>query len=148
MKKCLILLSLAIVSLSSASYAQSISEDDFSGTTWTVSNTDLLPMPASVDEETKKAFQMMVDSFKGSEFVFQADKTFQLKIDENAPVVQAELVDLKPKQWNLNTSENLIQLSPVGKSNVVMTINVKFQSGKILFWVMDSPFLLYMEQKD
>ena len=121
---------------------QSLSREHITGT-WTAKEI-FFSEPVGKTSEEKSAVEKTKRGLINSQFIFQPNGIFLLRLPAGAPAEFRELEGMNNKMWHIRAKERKVFVGSIDED--LMTINVKFDAGTYYFLISDSPLMLKMER--
>jgi len=122
--------------------SQTLSREQIVGT-WTAKEISFSE-PIGKTGEEKSAVEKTKRGLMNSQFIFQHNGLFFLRLPANAPTEFRELEGMNNKMWHIKAKERRVFVGSLDED--LMTINVKVANGAYYFWIKDSPLVLRMER--
>jgi hypothetical protein len=121
---------------------QTLSREQIVGT-WTAKEISFTePMGRTQDE--KSTVEKTRRGLINSQFVFQHNGLFLLRLPSGAPSEFRELESMNNKMWHIKSKERMVFVGSLDED--LMTINVKIANGSYYFQIRDTPLVLRMER--
>jgi hypothetical protein len=122
--------------------SQTLTREQIIGT-WTAKEISFSE-PVGRTAEDKSAVEKTRRGLVNSQFVFQSNGIFFLKLPGSAPMEFRELESMNNKMWHIKSKERMVFVGSLDED--LMTINVKTSNGVYYFLIRDSPLVMRMEK--
>lgn len=110
---------------------------------WTVKNATLMEIDGmQLGKKEKEMLDSVKNGFINSIFIFNADKTFLLKPDKDAPRFMNELFFINNKMWKCNPDKGSILIGTNEDNFSLMEIKKQVQAKETVFIILEVPFIL------
>lgn len=126
----------------SLAISQTLTREQIVGT-WTTKEVSFSEAIGKTGEE-KSAMEKTKRGLINSQFIFQHNGLFFLRLPSNAPTEFRELEEMNNKMWHIKAKERKVFVGSLDED--LMMIDVKSTNGGYYFLIRDTPLVLRVER--